>query len=110
MNNEHQSSNLDSKQDLNDWEHNHGIEFLSMVLWELGHPEEPDETLLEVLKNVGQETGACIISLDDAEAIIDLRHDVGFIHHQHQLRARQSRIEAREERQKKENKYGGIPF
>ncbi len=104
MNNKRKNSNLDSKYDPNDCEHNHGIGFLSMVLWELGHPEEPDETLLEVLKAVQQETGALIISFDDAREIINEGYDIDLINHQIQFRARQSRIEAREERQKKENK------
>ena len=110
MNNERQSSNLDSKQDPYDWEHNHGIGFLSMVLWELGHPEEPDETLLEVLKDVRQEKDACIISLDDAREIIKEGNYVNFDYHQNQLRARQSRIEARKERQKNEAVDDDIPF
>ncbi len=99
MNNKRQNSNIDSKYDPNDCEHNHGIGFLSMVLWELGHPKEPDETLLEVLKAVQQETGALIISFDDAREIIYEENEIGFIIHQGQLEERQSRIEAREERQ-----------
>ena len=103
MTNKRQNSNTDSKYNPYDFEHNHGIGFLSMVLWELGHPKEPDETLLEVLKAVQQETGARIISFDDAEVIINETDEIDFIIHRDQLRERQSRIEAREERQKKEN-------
>ena len=110
MNNQRQNSNIDSKYDPNDCEHNHGIGFLSMVLLELGHPKEPDETLLEVLKAVQQETGARIISFDDAEEIINVGHEVDFINHKYQFRARQSRIEAREERQKKENEDDVVIF
>ena len=113
MNNEHQSSNIDSKQDPNDWEHNHGIGFLSMVLWELGHPEEPDKTLLAVLKDVQQETGACILSFDDAAVIIGQQHEFDHYRFQGRRRARQSRIKAREERQQKEtmtNKFRMSPL
>ena len=58
MKSECKSSNIDCEQNLNDREHNYEIKFLATVLWELGHPEEPDETLVEVLEN---ENGRAII-------------------------------------------------
>ena len=90
--------------DLFNWEHNHGVGFLSQLLFELGYPAEPEETLLDVLKEVHKKSGAYIISLEDARAINGQYDEVAVIDDKHRHIAIDSRIEAREERLRLEKK------
>jgi hypothetical protein len=85
-----------------EWMMNHGTDFLRAVLWELGHPTEPTQTLIEVLNRVHEDLGSFIISLDDASDIIEEGRYIEHIDNQHRTRIRQERIEARNERQMKE--------
>jgi|TARA_B100000315_G_scaffold128968_1_gene118619 hypothetical protein len=99
-----QDENEKKRHPLN-WESNHGLEVLSQVLWELGHPGEPEETLLEVIDSVHKKTGAYIINHKDAAAIISLVDELDFYDQQNLSEVRKSRIKAREKRQR-ENDSG----
>ncbi len=90
--------------DCYNWKHNHGLEFVSRVLFELGHPDEPEETLFEVLTEVKKITDAYIISLKDARAINSLDDEVNFQNDRHKRTEIESRIEAREERLREEER------
>ena len=92
------------------WMHRHGIDFLSQVLWELGHPEEPKETLIEILEAVHRKTGVFIIDLDHAATILNNINEVEFSFFQSNLRNISSRVEAREDREnkKKEKKSARV--
>jgi hypothetical protein len=91
-----------AKQDPFNWEGNHGIEFLSQVLWELGHPEEPKETLLDVLKSVHEKTAAHIISLEHAAYIHSIIELGEFEEYKMKLHDVNSRIYARRNREKEQ--------
>ena len=97
-------SNDQDRYDHFNWERKHGVEFLSRVLGELGHPSEPDETLFEILQEVHTKTNVCIISLEDARAINGQYDELAFIDDKHRNIAIDARIEAREERLRQEKK------
>ena len=91
------------KQDPFNWESNHGIEFLSQVLWELGHPEEPKETLLEVLNSVHEKTATLIISIEHAAYIDSIKEQGELEEYKMKLHDVNSRIYARRNREKEQN-------
>jgi hypothetical protein len=83
------------------WMYRHGIDFLSQVLWELGHPEEPTETLIEILKAVHRNTDVFITDLDQAATIIANIDEVKFSFFKSHLCTISSRVKAREDRENK---------
>lgn len=93
------------------WERNHGMIFLSQVLCELGYPNEPDETLLEILKEVHRVSKAYIINWDDADYMINKCRHMDFEIQKDKFRVIESRIKAREQRiQNEKNESDEIPF
>lgn len=63
---------IDSSQDIGQTKpckdnRDYRITYLNLVLCELGHPLEPDHTLLEVLERVEDKSEAFIITVDDME-------------------------------------------
>ena len=93
------------------WECNHGVEFLCRTLFLLGHPDESEETLIEVLKEVHKKTDAYIISLEDANMINSIVGEIDFIDDQNRQKAINTRIKARQLRQQQEDDLEDeIPF
>jgi hypothetical protein len=78
------------------------VTFLNLVLWHLGHLDEPDETLLEVLKSIEDysESDAFITTTEDARYMADMRNQQSYDISNLQFEARVARIMARKEREK----------
>ena len=80
------------------WKERHGVEFLQAVLWELGLDEEPEESLIEVLKTVHEITKLYVFDTESAQRYaydcnaIDISYDRVY------ASARQKRINARRKR------------
>ena len=81
-----------------EWIKRHGVKFLQMVLWELGFDEEPEKTLIEVLKTVHAETGLYVFDFETARAHISFDDEFNYTQRKSIGRARQERINVRQER------------
>jgi len=77
------------------WAERHGVAFLLHVLWELGHPQESNETLEEVIESVHKKTGALIINLEDADYLNEVKRELDANDYKHLLAIRQERIDTR---------------
>ena len=93
-----------------DWKMQQGVKFLSMVLWELGLDEEPEETLLEVLDSVVKQTGIHVLDLETARFIIDTDAEFDHVDNQNLMRVRVKRIAERQKRKLNQIEHMGIPF
>jgi len=77
------------------WADQDGIGFVLKVLWELGYPEEPYETLEKIIENVHKKTGVVITSLENAHCLYEEEQDFKRQDHKILVECRQKRIDAR---------------
>ena len=81
-----------------DWERRHGVEFLQAVLWELGLDEEPEESLIEVLKTVHEITKLYVFDTESAQRYAYDCNSIDTSYSRVYASARQKRINARRKR------------
>ncbi|MDB9704111.1 hypothetical protein OAA86_08480 [Rhodospirillales bacterium] len=81
-----------------DWIKKHGTKFISEVLWELGHPSEPKETLIEVLNNVSEALNTFIMDCDDASHHVQIISELNYQNEMILMERRLRHIEARDSR------------
>ncbi len=80
------------------WIKPHAVRFLQAVLWELGHDEEPEETLIEVLETVHERTELYVFDSESARRLASECEDVDVLYSRVYASARQERINARRKR------------
>jgi hypothetical protein len=81
-----------------DWIEKHGVNFISEALWELGHPSEPVETLIDVIKNVSEISETFIVNQDDAVKLVKIIGELEVHDSKIEAKRRQLRINARNSR------------
>ncbi len=76
----------------------HGVRFLQSALWELGHDEEPEETLIKVLETVHERTELFVFDSESARRFASECEDVDVLYSRVYASARQEQINARRKR------------
>ncbi len=88
--------------DKRNWIKRRGVKFLQSALWELGHDEEPEETLIEVLETVHERTELYVFDLESARSYVNDPYEDQWA--QYELRNASALISARQERIKARRK------